>query len=90
MINRDNTKPAKPKRETMASITPIKVELPPSLPITRFVSTECWNPQRVGALAIYCSDGRWGDAFDEFCHRSLNIPRTTASRSRAGRRGSRA
>ena len=50
-------------------------QLPPSLPITRFVSSETWNPQRIGALAIYCSDGRWGNAFDEFCHRSLSIPR---------------
>jgi hypothetical protein len=47
----------------------------PHLPISSFTSTEQWNPERIGALAIYCSDGRWGDAFDEFCHRSLNIPR---------------
>jgi hypothetical protein len=24
---------------------------------------------------MYCSDGRWGDAFDEFCHSRLHIPR---------------
>ena len=47
----------------------------PHLPISSFTSTEQWNAERIGALAIYCSDGRWGDAFDEFCHRSLNIPR---------------
>src|SRR5438128_470117 len=46
-----------------------------ALPPQRFVSGEEWNPQRIGALAMYCSDGRWGDAFDEFCHRSLQIPR---------------
>src|ERR1041385_8875083 len=40
-----------------------------------FTSTEPWSPERVGALAIYCSDGRWSEAFDEFCHRSLGIPR---------------
>jgi hypothetical protein len=40
-----------------------------------FTSTELWNPQRIGALVLYCSDGRWGEAFDEFCHRSLLIPR---------------
>jgi len=52
-----------------------KMELPPNLPMPVFTSTEPWQSQRVGALAIYCSDGRWGDAFDEFCHRSLLIPR---------------
>src|SRR5258708_3181233 len=25
-----------------------------------FVSTEPWQEQRMGAVAIYCSDGRWG------------------------------
>jgi hypothetical protein len=36
---------------------------------------ERWHRERVRALAIYCSDGRWGDACDEFCHRHLQIPR---------------
>ena len=36
---------------------------------------ERWHPERIGALALYCSDGRWGEAFDEFCHRHLQIPR---------------
>src|SRR5262245_3227862 len=40
-----------------------------------FTSTELWDPERVGALVLYCSDGRWGEAFDEFCHRRLLIPR---------------
>ena len=30
-----------------------------------FISTHLWNPERIGAIAIYCSDGRWGEAFDE-------------------------
>jgi hypothetical protein len=60
--------------------TPImKTIIPPApavqLPPERFRSTEPWNEQRVRALAMYCSDGRWGDAFDDFCHRSLQIPR---------------
>ena len=38
-------------------------------------SVETWNPERIGAVAIYCSDGRWGEAFDEFCHKRLLIPR---------------
>jgi hypothetical protein len=24
---------------------------------------------------MYCSDGRWGEAFDDFCHHRLAIPR---------------
>jgi hypothetical protein len=51
------------------------VELGPELPIPAFTSSERWHPERIGALAVYCSDGRWGEAFDEFCHRHLQIPR---------------
>lgn len=53
----------------------VEIELPPDLPMPAFTSTIGWDSQRVGALALYCSDGRWGDAFDEFCHRRLQIPR---------------
>ena len=41
----------------------------------QFVSTHSWNPERIHAVAFYCSDGRWGEAFDEFCHESLKLPR---------------
>lgn len=51
------------------------VELGPDLPLPVFASTERWHSERVGALALYCSDGRWGEAFDEFCHKHLLIPR---------------
>jgi hypothetical protein len=51
------------------------VELCPNLPMAVFTSTERWREERIGALALYCSDGRWGEAFDEFCHRHLHIPR---------------
>ena len=51
------------------------IELPPDLPMPVFTSTEAWSDKRVGALAVYCSDGRWSEAFDEFCHRGLLIPR---------------
>jgi hypothetical protein len=40
-----------------------------------FTSTGEWKPERVGALVLYCSDGRCAEAFDEFCHRHLLIPR---------------
>ena len=51
------------------------LELTPDLPMSVFTSSEPWNPERIGALALYCSDGRWGLAFDEFCHKCLGIPR---------------
>lgn len=51
------------------------IELGPDLPLAVFTSMERWHPERIGALAIYCSDGRWGEAFDEFCHKHLQIPR---------------
>jgi hypothetical protein len=40
-----------------------------------FTSSHSWNAERIGAVAIYCSDGRWGEVFDEFCHESLKLPR---------------
>jgi hypothetical protein len=30
--------------------------------------------ERVGAAAIYCSDGRYGEAMDEFLHECLGLP----------------
>jgi hypothetical protein len=41
----------------------------------QFISTQSWNSERIHAMSIYCSDGRWGEAFDEFCQNGLNIPR---------------
>jgi hypothetical protein len=51
------------------------IELAPDLPVPAFYCTEPWHAERIGAMALYCSDGRWGEAFDEFCHRHLQIPR---------------
>jgi carbonic anhydrase-like protein len=45
------------------------------LPMAAYHAAERWHEERIGALALYCSDGRWGEAFDEFCHRHLCIPR---------------
>jgi hypothetical protein len=58
-----------------ASSNEISVELGPHLPMSVFTSTEPWQAERIGAIALYCSDGRWGNAFDEFCHKCLQIPR---------------
>ena len=30
--------------------------------------------ERIGAVAIYCSDGRFGEAFDDFLHNQLGLP----------------
>jgi hypothetical protein len=51
------------------------VELAPDLPMAAYTCSEVWHPERIGALTMYCCDGRWGEAFDEFCHKSLHIPR---------------
>ena len=51
------------------------LELSHQLPMAAYHAAERWHPERIGALALYCSDGRWGEAFDEFCHRHLQIPR---------------
>ena len=51
------------------------LELSHRLPMAAYHAAERWHPERIGALALYCSDGRWGEAFDEFCHRHLQIPR---------------
>ena len=63
------------------------VSLAPDLPMRVYTSMECWNDDRIHALALYCSDGRWGQAFDEFCHKHLNVPRMTAGPSPEGRHG---
>jgi hypothetical protein len=51
------------------------VDLGPPLGMGVYTCSETWNAERIGALALYCSDGRWGEAFDEFCHKRLLIPR---------------
>ena len=51
------------------------LSLGPDLPMPVYHAHERWHAERIGALALYCSDGRWGEAFDEFCHKHLQIPR---------------
>lgn len=38
-------------------------------------STQAFVAQRIGAIAIYCSDGRYNEQFDEFLHTRLGLPR---------------
>src|SRR3954463_14804849 len=51
------------------------MNLGPDMPLPDFTSSSKWNNERIHAMALYCSDGRWGEAFDEFCQRHLHIPR---------------
>jgi hypothetical protein len=51
------------------------LELGPDLPLADFTSSWAWDEERIHAMALYCSDGRWGLAFDEFCQKHLRIPR---------------
>ena len=34
-----------------------------------------FDENRIGAAAVYCSDGRFGEHFDDFLHNALNLPR---------------
>ena len=40
-----------------------------------FESRTPYEPERIHAAAIYCSDGRLGDHFDDFLTRGLQLPR---------------
>jgi hypothetical protein len=39
-----------------------------------FISSNPFEPERVHAVAVYCSDGRYGDHIDEFLHAFLSLP----------------
>jgi hypothetical protein len=40
-----------------------------------FDSSIRFDENRIRAAAIYCSDGRYGEQFDEFLHAGLKLPR---------------
>ena len=40
-----------------------------------YVSKVPFDEERVGAAAVYCSDGRFGEQMDEFLHKALGLPR---------------
>jgi hypothetical protein len=44
-------------------------------PGEQFVSSVPYEATRIRAAAIYCSDGRVGEHFDDFLHRGLKLPR---------------
>lgn len=41
----------------------------------RYESRERYDQARIHAAAIYCSDGRMGEHFDDFLHNGLSLPR---------------
>ena len=40
-----------------------------------FESSVRFDENRIGAAAVYCSDGRFGEQFDDFLHNGLRLPR---------------
>ena len=40
-----------------------------------FTSSVGFDQKRIHAAAIYCSDGRFGEAFDDFLTRGLSLPK---------------
>jgi hypothetical protein len=40
-----------------------------------FESSVRFDSNRIRAAAVYCSDGRYGDQFDELMHQALKLPR---------------
>src|SRR4029079_18964401 len=40
-----------------------------------FISSVAFDPARIRAASIYCSDGRVGEQIDEFLHEGLHLPR---------------
>ncbi len=44
-------------------------------PAPFFVSHRKFDPQRMQAAAVYCSDGRYGEQFDDLLQNALQLPR---------------
>ena len=43
--------------------------------VQTYTSPTAFDAERIGAAAVYCSDGRYGDQMDEFLHKALGLPR---------------
>jgi hypothetical protein len=42
---------------------------------TAYTSPLRFDENRIGAAAVYCGDGRFGEHFDDFLHNALQLPR---------------
>ena len=40
-----------------------------------YTATLPFDTDRIGAAAVYCSDGRYGEQMDQFLHEALELPR---------------
>ena len=47
-----------------------------------YESSARFDENRIRAAAVYCSDGRFGEHFDDFLHNYLKLPHTTVPRCR--------
>jgi hypothetical protein len=62
-------------------MTALDSELPNTSPVSAAAAAAVYagrtpfDPHRVGAAAVYCSDGRFGEQMDEFLHQGLGLPR---------------
>ncbi len=45
------------------------------MPNTPWTSPTSFSDQRIRAAAVYCSDGRFGEHFDDLCQNHLALPR---------------
>jgi hypothetical protein len=45
------------------------------MPGRGFITSQKFEHERIGAVAIYCSDGRYNEQFDEFLHVHRKLPR---------------
>lgn len=58
----------------VATSVPRARAIPPA-PAGTFVSSLAYDTARIGAAAVYCSDGRVGEQMDQFLHEGLSLPR---------------
>jgi len=52
-----------------------RLGIPVDPPQAAFAAETPFDERRVGAAAVYCSDGRFGEQMDEFLHHGLALPR---------------
>ena len=45
-----------------------------------------FDSSRIGAAAVYCSDGRFGEQCDDFVHHALQLPRYDRLRTQVEQR----
>src|SRR5262245_15523010 len=65
----------RPLHELRSDPGEAEIEIGHQLPMAAYHAAERWHPERIGALALCCSDGRGGEAFDEVSHRQPEMPR---------------